>query len=252
MNSKVRIVYGLPIALAIFVTCLWSVTCFAGEPAVKGTDSGMEVVWAESDGIRHEIYSSSFLQGAWTEPQKITDDNADNIHPTIDVGPDGRKWVAWTAIELSGFEIRFSVYEKGAWREAQNITDDFSSALKPSIIVDKKNIPLVVFSANNGDNDEIYYARYQNGEWSKAKRVHSENEVPDILPFLDTDADGNPILTWQSYTGDGYGTLQSIWEEEKGWSTPVEIEPADVDAEGTVIALPEFIKDTPQVFLRVY
>ena len=220
----------------------------------SGLDEGdMEIIWTESDGLRQEIYTSTYRSGGWQEPEQITDDNADNLHPSIDVGTDGTKWAVWTAIENTGFEIRYSVYRDGAWSEVKKIPGNLASNIKPSIIIDKDNVPWVAWSGNNGDDDDIYYTRFIDGNWLEEQRLHEENNVPDILVFLDTDDEDRPVASWSRFQDGAYVEVVSVWDENS-WSEPVLVEPnkddGSVEDETREIIIPEFIQDTRQVFLR--
>jgi hypothetical protein len=215
----------------------------------------VELVWSESDGLRHEIFTSSFKNGVWSEPEMITDDNAGNLHPSIDLDTKGRKWIVWTALEDAGLEIRYTVQDEGQWPEVKKIPTSLSSNIKPSIVIDADNIPWVVWSGNNGGLDDIYYSRFVDGKWEKEQTVHPANDVPDILPFLDLDENQQPTVTWESYKDEDYIKLQSIWNGES-WSKPVELAPDDTagkDADNLLeeISLPDFVTDTRMVFMRV-
>ncbi len=242
-------IIGMSILLTLAICCT-TVAGFAEDAAPEGIDRKMELIWAESDGLRHEIFTSSYQSGAWSEPVMITDDNADNLIPSIDVDSKGRKWAVWSAVEDGEVEIRYSVYEDGTWKEAAKFPSDLSSNTKPNIIVDDADTPWLVWSGNNNDLDDIYYSRFIDGEWAAGKRLHSANEVPDILPSLDTDSKGFPTVTWDSYADTSYVTFQSTWDG-KEWSEPVLVSREETQEEQLDIALPEFITDTQQAFLRI-
>ncbi len=249
-NGNQTIGVSLLLTLAI---CSTTLTSFAEDAAPEGNDRKMELIWAESDGLRHEIFTSSYQSGAWGEPVMITDDNADNLKPSIDVDSKGGKWAVWSAVEAGEIEIRYSRYEDGKWKEATKFPSEFSSNTKPTIIVDDADTPWIAWSGNNGDYDDIYYSRFIDGEWTTGKRINSANEVPDILPQLDTDNNGLPTVTWDSYVDPSYVTFQSTWDG-KEWSEPVLVSEDDNQEEleeQLDIALPEFITDIRQVFLRI-
>ena len=250
--------FGLVFRVSIFMilTVSWATAvCFADVVPPEGNDAKIEIIWAESDGLRHEIFVSSYRSGAWGDPVMITDDNADNLHPSIDVGSNGKKWAVWSAVEDGELELRYSIFENGTWQKAIKLPSDLSSNIKPSIIVDGNDTPWVVWSGNNGNLDDIYYSRFVDGEWTEQQRVHSANEVPDILPYLDTDENGFPTVIWDSYLDDSYKKLQSTWNGEQ-WVDPVLLlsdeRTQEKTAEELDITLPEFITDTRQVFLRVF
>lgn len=252
MRWNVNQIIGGSILLTLAICCT-ALTSFAETAAPEGNDRTMELIWSESDGLRHEIFTSSYQSGAWGEAVMITDDNADNLNPSIDVDSKGVKWAVWSAVEGDEVEIRYSVYEDGKWKKATKFPSDLSSNTKPTIIVDDADVPWIAWSGNNGDLDDIYYSRFIDGEWTAEKRINSINEVPDILPSLDTDDNGFPTVIWDSYVDPSYVKFQATWDGKK-WSEPVLLSEEDYQEEleeQPEIALPEFITDTRQVFLRV-
>lgn len=244
--SLVFILIGL---LFSFVTASRGWAADATEQSV-----GAELVWSQSDGLRHEIFSSSFCAGEWTEPQQITDDNADNLHPSIDIGPDGRKWVAWTALEESGMELRYSHHDGDRWQPPALIPSDLASNIKPSIMVAEDGVVWVAWSANDGGLDDIYYSRFLNGEWGDARPIHEPNQVPDILPLLGLDETGTPLVMWQRYQNGGYVQVESIWEGS-AWGEPTDFSQEDEltdeqDVLAQSLTLPDFVIDIRQIFVK--
>lgn len=249
MSVKTHFIISIRLILLAAIV-IWSASSMAEESGSGTSAARIEIAWTESDGLRHEIFSSSYISGSWEEPVMITDDNADNLHPSIDIDANGIKWAVWTAIENSTFEIRYSTFTDGEWLEPKKIPTELESNIKPSIIIGENNIPWVVWAGNNGDLDDIYFSRYSNGEWSESVRVHEINDVPDILPFLDTDETGNPVVTWDTYRGDGYLKVKSSWSDDQ-WSPPVVLTDEEKNQE-SLFTLPEFVHDSRQLFVRVY
>jgi hypothetical protein len=214
-----------------------------------------ELVWSEDDGIRHEIFASSLRDGNWSDPVMITNDNADNLHPSIDVEPGGRKWVVWTAIEESGMELRYSYNDGKTWLAPAAIPSDLASNIKPHIMIDGDNVVWVVWSGNDGGLDDVYFIRYIDGEWTEAKPVHAANQVPDILPALWMNEGNQPVVRWQTYQDGDYAVVESLWDGT-GWTVPIEIEADETldeqEALLEAIILPAFVVDTRQVFIRFF
>lgn len=254
MKGKTRVISVVQF-VNIAIVCLIACTISVAGGAEVPSENDMDIIWTESDGQRFGIFFSSYRSGNWEDPEKITKDDVDNLHPSIDVGPDGKKWAVWTAIDSSGFEIRYSVYSGGNWSSAEKIPSSLTSNIKPSIIVDSSNIPWVVWSGNNGGDDDIYFTRFINGSWAAEQCIHGQNSVPDILPFLDIDDQGLPVASWKRFLGSDYVEVSSTWDGG-AWSAPEVVdqstdETEERTAQESQVTLPEFVKDTRQVFLRV-
>ncbi len=234
---------------------------FCSRASAGGVDA--EVVWAQSDGLRYELYKAAHRDGSWSSPEKLTDDNADNLHPCIDTGPDGKKWLVWTAMEQGGYEIRYTFTSAdGQWHEPMRFPSPLPSNIAPSLIVDNANVPWLVWSGNDGlHNDEIFFSRYVDGKWQKPALVNKANNVPDILPFISQTCDGGYEVTWQGYRSGQYVTLSSRWQGDHwGEEHPVSGKrPDDQVCEerlkqkmGPKVELPSFVPGNRQSFLRVY
>ncbi len=233
---------------------LWFIVVLLLSTGTGGfADQTMEMIWSESDGLRHEIFTSSYRSGAWNEPVKITDDNASNLHPAVDVDSHGKRWAVWTAMEGATVEIRYAVYSDGEWGEVQTLPSSFSSSIKPSIIVDDTDTPWVVWTGNNGDDDDIYVTRFMNGEWTEEQRVHEDNDVPDILPSIDVDDQNRPVVRWSRFQDGGYVQVQSVWQDNN-WSEPVIVEETEskTKEKDRQVVIPQFVNDSRQIFLRAF
>jgi hypothetical protein len=250
MKSK----YGLLLRfeLLIVLAILMVIMVHGRVGAADQSTEEMEIIWAESDGLRHEIFTSSYRSGVWQQPEQLTDDNANNLHPTIDAASNGSKWALWTAIDNGQFEIRYAVFEDEEWSDVQTLPSSLEVNIKPSVIVDGDNVPWVVWSANNNDDDDIYYSRFINGEWTEESCIHEDNSFPDVLPFIDVDDKGRPIVTWERFVDSGYANVQSVWDDGEWGEVTVRVEQEEEEssADERQVAVPEFITDTSQVFLR--
>jgi len=232
-----------------------------GLAAGKANDVDAEVVWAASDGLRYELFDAVHKAGKWSEAVKITDDNADNLHPCIDTAPDGRKWLVWTAIEQGGYEIRYSYTAEGEWRTPARLPSPLKSNIAPALVVDENNVPWVVWAGNDGlHNDEIYFSRFVHGKWQQPALVNRPNNVPDILPMITKLDRGKFQVTWQGYRGNRYVQLVSTWNGRE-WGPEQLLETVqDAEKSGTAkmkssgreIELPDFVPDNRQVFVRTY
>ncbi len=236
---------------------LWAGSGWTGEADITETvwSVSRDLVWSASDGVRREVFFSSLINENWTEPFQITYDNADNLTPSIDRTSQGIRYVVWAALDQTGHTIRYAVSEGSGWSESRTIPELPWTATTPFISVGPDGDIWVVFAGNNGDSDDIYYTRLAGTTWTKPERVHAENQVPDIQPYLEIDDTGRMLVTWEGYREDQYRMLRSVWNGE-GWEEEVLLEDQDdtesiADESGTT-EIPEFVEDRLHAFLRVY
>lgn len=231
-------------------------TVFASN--LKKQPARMELVWAENDGLRYEVYASSFNNKRWSEAVKVTDDNADNLHPCVDTGSDGdgRKWLVWTAIDQDGPTIKHAVFDKGQWSEPETIPSQLSSNIAPAVMVDTSNIPWVVWAGNDGDDDDIYFTRFIREKWEDVRQINESNDVPDVSPLIELSETKQPQVTWEGYHNGKYRLVRSTWDGKR-WGQQVELEEEHLQdeeeqPEKDIPLLPDFVQDREQVFLRTY
>ncbi len=238
---------------AVFL--LSAVLCQAGNRSEQSDMEG-ELVWSQWDELRHEIYASSYRKGTWSDPVKITDNNANNLHPALDVAPGGDKWLFWSAIRPNGISIEYAVNRDGIWSEPIKMKLDYSSAITPSVLINDGTVWLV-WAGNDGGRDEIYYSRSAGGSsWSKAKTVNKVNEVPDIKSELSLNDQGQVEVQWYGFRDGTYKLLTSSYTAG-GWSPEQEAaEEQEEKSEEEIlkesgIELPECMPKNSQYFLKI-
>ncbi|WP_339135979.1 MAG: hypothetical protein WGN25_19385 [Candidatus Electrothrix sp. GW3-4] len=242
------------VQLFIFFLSFLIVSCLGKEG--KAASVQQDLVWSQSDGLRHEIFSSMKKDGEWTIPVKITDNNADNLHPVLDRGDDGTKWLFWSAVRPDGISVEYAVFQDNEWSEPQKLPMEQHSSIAPSVLADKKEGLLLVWAGNDGGNDDIYYSRYQGKRWSDPQVIHAPNEVPDIKPEIAYNEEGKIEVSWIGFRGNTYIKLASVYTDKTGWSAEQEKlereeEKVEDDKEQDV-KLPSFLPSNSQFFLKIY
>ena len=250
---------GAPLSMYRFLIAALILGLTAVLPAiaaveVKELDNDIDVVWSSSDGQKMEIYYSQRKDGIWQEPVRVTDNHYDNMYPVIDRDSSGKRWIFWTAYDSGRMEIHYTSGDGEEWQTSELLSSDKKTNTSPSVVIDKQDRIWVVWSANNDDLDEIMYASFQNGSWTEPDFLHQPNEAPDLLPVVELDGDGTPRVIWRAARKGKNVTLSSTWIKDD-WSEPLieEIKDSDKDAnEERIIELPQFVKRTSMVFVRVY
>ena len=215
-----------------------------------------DAVWIESDGLRHEVFYSTFTAGSWSEPVQVTDDYFDNLYPVIDRDRQGKKWLFWTASDNGKLSLHYATSDDAVWSEINDVPTELNSSIAPSMVIDAQNVVWLVWSGNTGGQDDIYFATCTNGTWSSPETVHPRDEVPDILPQIVV-ADNNELtVIWKKYQQGEYQQVQSTWDGKK-WSSLERVETVEQTGveqlEGDQeIPIPAFIKDDDRAFVRIY
>ncbi|XOF32570.1 MAG: TolB family protein [Candidatus Electrothrix sp. YB6] len=247
MISKITRYCILPLLVGMLV----SLPCQGEENKINRA----ELVWSQWDGLRHEIYTSSLQNGEWTVCIKLTDNNANNLHPVLDTGPDGTKWAFWTVVRPDGISVEYAYCKDDEWSEPQKLPIEQNSAITPSVLIDPAGRVWLVWAGNEGGNDDIYYTRYQGTSWKKPKVLHTANEVPDIQPDIAYNDERKIEVSWLGFRDGVYKKLAAVYTEgSKGWSPEQEkAESENEDStENDELLLPSCMPADSQYFLKIY
>ncbi len=238
----------------LFLLCLFTLPSLSNGETSTGVEQ--DVVWSQSDGLRHEIFTSTYKEGEWSSPVKITDNNANNLHPILEKGRDGVKWLFWSAVRPNGISIEYAILENDEWSGPTKLPMEQHSSITPSVLADKQGPMWLVWAGNDGDNDDIYVSRYQKAKWSTPQVLHAPNEVPDITPEIAYNKEGKIEVNWIGFRGKSYIKLASVYTKNTGWSTEQEkLENEEEDTQNTEeqdIELPSFLPSNSQFFLKIY
>jgi len=245
-------IFQVPAVVALMFVILLALPCHGRESKQK------ELAWSQSDGLRHEIYHSSYKDGYWEKFVQITDNNANNLHPVLNVAPDGKKWLFWSAVRPDGISIEYAVAQADTWSEPLKMKLDHRSAITPSILIEDNGTVCLVWAGNNGGRDEIYYSRSAGSSWLDAKIINIINDVPDIKPEVFRNTQGEIEVIWHGFRDGTYKLLTSTYSADS-WSPEQEVEEQEEQEEkseeellkesGT--ELPNFMPKDSQYFLKV-
>lgn len=244
--------------IQVFVFSLFFLALPCQGKEEKAAAVQQDLVWSQSDGLRHEIFFSNQRQknGEWTPPVKITDNNANNLHPVLEIGTDGRKWLFWSAVRPDGISVQYAVMQNNVWSEPQTLPLEQHSAITPSALADKDGGIWLVWAGNDGGNDDIYFSRFQGEKWTAPQIVHAPNEVPDIKPELSCNDEGKIEVDWIGFRNNAYKKIASVYTDNTGWSAEqekLETEEEDVrNEEDPQTELPSFLPGDSQFFLKMY
>ena len=231
------------------------VVLFACSP-LYSAEKEADAVWIESDGVRHQVFYSTFTANSWSEPVQVTDDYFDNLHPVIDRDRQGKKWLFWTASDNGKLSLHFATSSDSVWSDAKDVPVELHSSIAPSMLIDSNDVLWLVWSGNTGGQDDIYFTTCTKGVWSSPQTVHPRDQVPDILPRISITDNNELAVTWKKYLQGSYHQVQSMWDGKK-WSSFAEIEPveqtmAEQLEKNQEIPIPAFVRDDERAFIRIY
>ena len=250
--------YALHTLIGVTTTCVvFILLATIGSGFAQESDplKEIDVVWSQSDGIRPEIFYTSRAAGNWSEPEMVTDDYYDNMHPVIDRDSNGVRWLFWSAYDSQRTEIRYTSGSSGEWQGSGTLADTMAANNAPSVVIGKDDTIWVVWAGNDGGLDDIYYASGVAGKFSETNRLHGPNESPDVLPVVELNENDLPVVSWKQMQEGRYVTVRSEFDGS-AWSEPVTVQEEEQQGSASgseeMIELPEFVTNSGLVFIRSY
>ncbi len=179
-------------------------------------------VWSQRDGaIRRIVCSRKGADGEWSQPTVLSRDDGQQVTPSIAKTAHGKIWVIWTTLTNDGTRLTLVHSEGGGWSTPDVLPTGMHSNTAPCIWADEEGVLWIVWAGNNGGNDDIFVMRGDGHNWSPAERIHPINNVPDVLPAIESGPNGMPQVKWSRFFNGSYRTFISVWQGTS-WSAPVE------------------------------
>jgi hypothetical protein len=178
-----------------------------------------ELVWVQSAADDHRIMFSRLSSGEWSYPLTLYGSENFISTPTISSDLEQNKLIVWSE-QKDGSSVLMSAQRAPSdtsWQQAEKINDFKAENLSPSIVVDSRNRQWLFWSSNYEGLDDIYYSRKEGPIWSNPRRVHVNNQVPDIQPVARLNQDLSVVVAWDTYDlrSGLYLTVQQVFTIDK-------------------------------------
>jgi len=131
---------------------------------------------------------------AFTNPQRITNNDKPDNDPHIAVDSNGYSHVVWREeVSFNNDKIFYADNTGGSWESVQ-ISSGGDDDMVPRIAVDSNNASHVVWWDTN--NSEIYYRNNQGGNWGAVFNVSQKPATNNWDPRIEVDLQDNVHVAW--------------------------------------------------------
>lgn len=203
--------------LMLFFPHIGAVSYGQNSPALESA-ADVDVVWPEFIDNNFEIYYNFESNGVWQAKTRLTRNNLADITPSVTAGQTGDTFVVWSVVDGMESRLKYCRYQNREWSKPETIPSNLKSNMAPSVLIDDSDNVWVVWSGFDGQDDDIFFSVLKNGRWEAPRRVNPDNSLPDVLPLIGIDDNGNPEVKWKSFDGDIYQNYQAIWDGI-GWTS---------------------------------
>jgi hypothetical protein len=186
-------------------------------------------VWAQDDGIRHNIWSNRYTRGAgWGSPELLETQTGDTqLYPQIAVAVNSYAIAAWVQSDGTHDNVWANQYIPGSgWQTAQLIGSDvetLTSLYSVRVSIDPAGNAMAIWQ-HGGDIVADYFL--VSSGWQTPETV--ENKIGTAsAPDIGMDAAGHALAVWSQ----NEGSIKNIWSNRfdpvSGWGTEASIESTD-------------------------
>lgn len=173
------------------------------DPHSAGSDftGNVIVVWAESDGVRSDIWAARYVAGiGWGAPERIESSLADARQPQVAVDPAGNAVAVWAQADGGVYSVYGSRYVAGiGWGAPQLIESGAGTASVPQVVVDANGTAVAIWVQDEGGMSRVRANRYVVGSgWGTAAAIDA-GSLPAFYPRLAGDDGGNALALWLDF-----------------------------------------------------
>ena len=177
----------------------------------------------------HVIAGEDFASGDLFFLQRTREETADLPTPpsregTLRTGPvllaanerlEGAAWLEGSSPYDSN--VLAAAWNGTSWEPAETVSMHSTGpqlALSAAVLEDGSW--LLIWAGFDGSDDDIFWSRRDQGTWSEPRRLHPNNDVPDILPTVAM-SDGGARAAWSFFDGSDYRVRTARWNGS-GWT----------------------------------
>lgn len=207
----------------------------ADEPALAVDPNGDAVaVWYQSDGTNDVIMAASRpAGGSWSPPVEVSAAGGDAYGAEVAIDSSGDAsavWYRYNGGVPPGIVQAATLPAGGIWSAPRNLSTGADDSSEPQVASDPSGNVTAVWSSYNGSTDLIEAARRPlGGSWSAPQQISAGGADADA-PQVAIDGQGMATAVWDSLDGTNFVVQAAATAQGGGWSAPVGLSVASVDA----------------------
>lgn len=167
-------------------------------------EKNAEISWVFRGTNSFDIAYSSYNGSVWSEKLVLKTDNPVNFAPSIAKKENNDTVLVWSANSGVEYKLYYALISaENTVKGPTQIVTALQSNTTPVAALAPDGKIHICWAGNNGDDDDIYCGTLQDNSMSEIKRIHQDNNHPDILPQFETGSEGEITLRWNSISENG-------------------------------------------------
>ncbi|MCA8960854.1 MAG: hypothetical protein KDC38_10090, partial [Planctomycetes bacterium] len=209
---------------------------------VVDTTDDVTVVWAQSDGVRRNLWTNRYDVGSGWGTAAIIDDRDGTVAEVrLFSDSEDRVTAIWTQSDGTRNDLIASTYEEGsAWDTPEDIeSEELGDALLVAAgVVDDLDTLTVVWQQDNGSRRNQWANRRRAlSGWETATKIESEDLGDTRRAQLVIDDSGNVTVVWRQDNGTRLDQWANRYVNRFGWDTAEIIDVGDGDVQPRTLVI---------------
>ena len=177
----------------------------ATQQSTQGKSVSMQSPQLDSYIYDFEIqFKTSNDNGAtWSRDGQITENNIDDMHPSIIQLQNSTIMLAWQSYISGNSEICYKTTNGTAWSETIQLTTNPANDKTPTLTQTKNGQIWIVWASDRYGDYEIFYKIYNGSTWSSDTRLTTSIGY-DVQPTIIQATNGDMYIIWSSDSGGNF------------------------------------------------
>lgn len=170
------------------------------------------LVWSENNALQNnyillshlsskssETASASKSDITWIDPTRIHSSGNTLTTPSYTQNNE-YKMVVWSEVINKKPALFYSYSTNGPdWSQPKLLSNNGEN-LGSTLITARDGSIWAFWSSDRNGLDDIFSSTWSGGFWSSPTVIHSKNDVPDVLPKVNIDNNGDIVVSWKTYS----------------------------------------------------
>ncbi len=180
---------------------------WGGPRIVEDNAGNLWVIYgSEVMNTQWDIFASMWNGTAWSAPNRLTTNPANDVRPSAAVDANGYIWVAWESMRNGNKDIYVKYHNGTSWSSDIQLTTDMGWDIKSALTAAKNGDVWVAWESDRNGNKDIFLKRYNSSSWSHDIQMTDSPLCDQEAALHAGDVTGNIYVAWET-DRNGHGNL---------------------------------------------
>lgn len=162
------------------------------------------IFWSENKAWKQmkampdfEIWARSYLDGKFSEPVNLSQNQANDVSPVATSDAKGRVWVAWQGVREGVFRVLARRQAGSGWSDEERVSSQAGSCWTPAIAASKDGRVTVAWDTYDKGDYDVWVRSYVDDGKPESARPVANSTLYEARPSLAYDGQGRLWVCWE-------------------------------------------------------